>query len=924
MKRLLSTITALSLLTASTVGAGASWLGSELNSAFYGAALQAEETVSPMPTTAAATEKPSDKPTEIAADKPTEVITEKPTEVPTATPAATAEPTATPVTTETPTATPVVTETPTVIPEVTSEPKITSLTLDKQNLQLKKGESFKLTAKTEPENVEDVNIVWSVSSDSKSVTVDSSGNVTATAAGSAIVSAMDEDTKLIASCFIIVEEEDGIIDLSVTDGVKEVIITKDGENKEISAGKNHIAAGTYSVSATSYEGYTLKAYSETVTVEKDKETHLSVQAEKTSCEITVPQMTGVTITPVNGSKSPVELNGSYSFTLSLGSSYDSTNLVVKANGVVISPVEGVYTISDIKDDVVITIDGIEVKSWDATLKSVKVKDYTAVLGSDNTYTVTVPYGDKVSISDISVVVNDSKSEYTITSEDGQYIITVKAEDGTTNVYKLSVTVAEATVIDQFKVAIATMKFSDVTQSSSGSYDSQESVKDSIKKKIDSIADEYQGVKYTIENGEVKAPVKGTLASPTGQDGYYKFTVTLTSDTVATAEESTRTIDLTININGYDYSVAVGNITVTTTIMTIKNLDSSSEVGLFSAGGTRVRQWTTPTNGTVTFSNLSGGETYVVKMRAQGSDEVPATGTRVTMQETKTRGTSKYYTVTFDEGAHGTIVSGKARQTVKLTGIADYPVVKADEGYVFKGWSANGVLIENPKTYYIRCATSFTAIYEVSNGSTVSSSSRPSSDSTLYNYTNSSDSKSYAFSDVPATSWYYNSVTNICNKGYMNGVSDTRFEPDSTLTRAMLVTILYRYASEPNVDFASNFSDVPGGQWYSDAVAWASDAGIVNGTSEGRFDPDSNITREQLAAIMYRYCEAFGYDTSAAGNIIKYNDSAKISDWAQTALIWTTGAGIMEGKDGNVLDPQGNATRAEAAAIIERFDNFVSY
>ena len=911
MKKLLSTITALSLLAASTAGAGAAWLGSGLDSAFYDAAVQTEATATPT-ATAATTEKTSDKPTEIATEKPTETITEKPTDAPTATPEVTAEPTGTPV----------VTETPTAAPETTSAPKITSLTLNKQNLELKKGESFKLVAKTEPEDAEGENIIWSTEYDN--ITVDDSGNVTAVSVGSAIVKAVAENTQIEASCYISVADEDGIIDLSVTDGVKEVIITKDGESKEISAGKNHIAAGTYSVSASSYAGYTLKAYSETVTVEKNKETHLSVQAEKTSCEITVPQMTGVTITPVNGSKSPVEFNGSYSFTLSLGSSYDSTNLVVKANGVVINPSEGIYTISNITDDVVITIDGIEAKSWDATLKSVTVKDYTAVLGADNTYTVTVPYGDTVSMTDIAVVVNDSKSEYTITSENGQYIITVKAEDGTTNIYKLSITVAEATVIDSFKVAIAAMKFSDVTQASSGSYDSQDSVKADIKKKIDAIADKYQGVKYTIENGEVKEPVKGTLASPTGQDGFYKFTITLTSDLETAVENSSRTVEVMININGYDYNVASSNVTVTTTTMTIKNLDRNSEVGLFSTGGTLLRQWTTPTNGTVAFSNLAGGETYVVKMRAQGSNEVPATGTRVTTQKSKSRVTSRYYTVTFDEGAHGKIVSGKAKQSVRITGIADYPVVKADDGYVFKGWSANGVLVENPKTYYIRCATSFIAMYEVSNGSTYSSSSRPSSDSTLYNYTNPSSSKSYAFSDVPATSWYYNSVTNICNKGYMNGTTDTKFEPDSTLTRAMLVTILYRYASEPNIDFASNFSDVPAGQWYSDAVAWASDAGIVNGTAEGKFDPDMNITREQLATIMYRYCEAFGYDTTATGNIIKYNDSVKISDWAQTALIWTTGSGIMEGKDGNVLDPQGNATRAEAATIIERFDDFVNY
>ena len=157
---------------------------------------------------------------------------------------------------------------------------------------------------------------------------------------------------------------------------------------------------------------------------------------------------------------------------------------------------------------------------------------------------------------------------------------------------------------------------------------------------------------------------------------------------------------------------------------------------------------------------------------------------------------------------------------------------------------------------------------------------------------------------------------------MNGVTNTSFEPDSKLTRAMLVTVLYRYASEPKIYENKSFPDVSSDTWYSNAVAWAAEAGIVEGNDEGLFDPNSYITREQFAAIIFRYSEAFGYDTSASGNIIKYSDSYAISDWAQRALIWTTGANIINGKDNNLLDPKGNATRAEAATIIERFDKII--
>lgn len=917
MKKILSAITAFTLLTGATAGLSVNAAGfgpgiNRFSSETTMRLMEAEKanTVLSVNPSASPSVNPSASPSASPSAKPSETPSAKPTETPTAKP------------TETPTVKPTEkpTEPPTSTPAPTAEPTVKGLALNRQTVTIKENETFKLIASTEPEEAPDETVEWK-SGDANIASVDENGTVKGVSAGRTIISAVAVNSKYMASCYVIVEDERGTLNLDTTEGVASVVITMNGYSDEIKSGSNSVWKGTYTVEAKSFEGYTLNSYDSTVTVEKGKTTDLKISAVKSECKISLPSVTGVTVTPVNGSVPTVAPGGSYSFTISVGDSYASDNLAVKANGVVVEPENGVYTVSNITDDVVITIDGISTKSWDATLKSVKVKNVEAVLGSDNIYTATLEYGDKATLSDIVVTVNDEKSQYSVTSDNGMYVITVKAEDGTTNVYKLNIVNAAATVIDSFKLAIADIKFNDVTQKSSGSYDSQDTVRDAVNDKIKAIADEYKGISYVIENGEKADPVKGTLSKPDGEDGYYVFTVTLKPD-MGTADEGTgeRVIDVKININGYDYTVARSNITATTTTMTVKNLDSNCEVALFYESGGRLRSWQTPTNGIATFSNLTGGESYTVKMRAVGSTEIPETGTMVTMDESR-QGASKYYTVTFDEGEHGRIVSGKAKQTVGLTRVAAYPTVEADDGYIFKGWSSNGKLIENPSTYYIRSTTAFTAIYERSSGSSINSSSRPQSTTPIQGPATPSV---VTFYDVPANSWYYNNVMSICNKGYMNGTSNNKFEPDARLTRGMLVTILYRYACEPDIyDASTSFVDVKPGQWYSNAVVWAADAGIVNGVDNTHFAPDANITREQLAAIMYRYSLAFGYDVSAAGNIIKYSDSASISDWAQTALIWTTGASIIDGKDGNRLDPQGLATRAEAATIIGRFDDFIN-
>lgn len=846
--------------------------------------------------------------------EPTATPTATPTAEPTPTPTPTAEPTPTPTAepTPTPTAEPTPTPTPEPTPEPTEAPSvITGISLNKKTLELKIGETFTLVAVTEPEDAPAEAISWVSSDECVQVT---DGKVTAVSAGTAVINAVTEKSKYVASCYVSVVDESGMLDLHVSEGVKEVVLTKGGLSKEVNAGITKLEAGVYTVSAAAEADYRLLDYSESVTITAGEETELSVGAIKEKCHITLPEVAGCTVTPVNGSEETVAVGGSYSFTLTLSDDYKSKNLTVKANGTEIVPVDGVYTVSDISADITITIDGVTAKSNDTSLKYVKVLDYIAVLEGD-TYTVVIPYGETVTITSIDIMPNDLRAEYSVTTVDGKYKINVKAEDGTTKEYTLVITNLEVNELDELKLEIEKLTFEDINQSSSGSYKSQNEARDDVEKVVKTVTDKYADVVLSIENGEKEAPVAGTASNPDGVNGYYKYSIGI-SDGI-----NTRSIMAEITIYSYKYVISSTDITTTPASVIVQDIDDGLEAALFTMQGGRLRTWTEPSSGRVIFKNLESETTYVVKIRAVGSDEVPSAGTSVTTKKSVKQSSSrKYYTVIFDEGSHGQIVSGKSKQSVRIARAPVYPEIEADEGYIFKGWSLNGVLVENPESVQIRCTSSFIAMYEKASGSSYgSSSSKPSSSSPSQNI---SPSTAEIFYDVPATSWYYESVKKMTELGYMNGTVSGKFEPDLSLTRAMLVTILYRYACEPEADGAS-FADVPVNTWYSDAVSWAADAGIVEGTDEGKFEPESNITREQLAAIMYRYCEAFGYDTSAAGNIIKYKDSYAISDWAQTALIWTTGAGIIDGKDNNMLDPCGKATRAEAAAIIERFDNFIN-
>ena len=174
-----------------------------------------------------------------------------------------------------------------------------------------------------------------------------------------------------------------------------------------------------------------------------------------------------------------------------------------------------------------------------------------------------------------------------------------------------------------------------------------------------------------------------------------------------------------------------------------------------------------------------------------------------------------------------------------------------------------------------------------------------------------------FTDVREADWFYDDVVYAYENGLFSGTSDTTFSPNASMTRAMLVTVLYRLEGQPTVSGRSGFSDVKLNSYYEDAVTWAADNGIVNGTGATTFSPNANVTREQMAAILYRYAQYKQYGTTASAGLNGFSDAAKVSAYAKAPLSWAVAEKLVNGSEGRLL-PTGNATRAQVAAILHRF------
>ena len=175
-----------------------------------------------------------------------------------------------------------------------------------------------------------------------------------------------------------------------------------------------------------------------------------------------------------------------------------------------------------------------------------------------------------------------------------------------------------------------------------------------------------------------------------------------------------------------------------------------------------------------------------------------------------------------------------------------------------------------------------------------------------------------FTDVAANSWYAQAVDFVTRSRLMSGTSTGVFSPDNAMTRAMLVTVLWRAEGQPTASSAASFTDAASDSWYSSAVAWAVENGIVNGTSDTTFSPDKSVTRQEIAAILQRYAKYKGADITQTADLSAYTDNASVASWASDAMAWAVNKGVITGATSTTLAPSANATRAQVATMLMRY------
>ena len=321
------------------------------------------------------------------------------------------------------------------------------------------------------------------------------------------------------------------------------------------------------------------------------------------------------------------------------------------------------------------------------------------------------------------------------------------------------------------------------------------------------------------------------------------------------------------------------VSMTTTNQKLTSLPSASRSGSYSfdgwytekSGGTKITTATVFSANTTVYAHW----TYI---GGGGGYNPPVT----------------YYTLRFETGGGSDIpsVRGTYNTYIDLTGY-----VPTWRGHTFIGWYSERSLMNKVSGVYLTKDMTVYAGWRVDENPGTGAN---------------------PFTDVSEKDWFYGDVMFVYENGLMLGTSKTLFSPHGTATRGMMATILWRMEGSPAPKGKNSFTDVEAGKWYADAITWTAENGIFAGYGKDKFGPDDPITREQLAAIFYRYADYKGYDLTVKGNLDKFKDADKITDYAKTAMQWAVGSGLVKGKSGNLLDPQGTATRAEIAAMLHRF------
>lgn len=403
-------------------------------------------------------------------------------------------------------------------------------------------------------------------------------------------------------------------------------------------------------------------------------------------------------------------------------------------------------------------------------------------------------------------------------------------------------------------------------------------------------------KYTITAGEGFTGNSATLAANDGKATFtvqpntglgvkdYAETLTISGSNSASAQVALSfsvveaTYTLTVDLNGGSGSTTGGAYAEGAVI----NIDAGSRSHY------RFDGWTSSKGGS--FADASSANTTFT---------MPAADTTITANWRYIGGSGSstdYYRLTFETNGGSAIDSIKKTYGTTID-LRDYTPTR--EGYDFNGWYSDKDLTD--KIISIRLTGNKTVYAKWTKQGL-----------------NPGTGFENPFTDVHKTDWFYDDVLFVYNKKIMTGTTATTFSPYGTTTRGMMATVLWRMEGSPKVTGSSPYNDVESDKYYTNAVIWATQNGIFKGFEDNTFRADEKITREQLAAIFYRYAEYKGYDLTQRGSLDKFTDGDKVSDWAKDTVARAVGYGLIEGKDNNVLDPQGKATRAEFAAILHRF------
>ena len=334
----------------------------------------------------------------------------------------------------------------------------------------------------------------------------------------------------------------------------------------------------------------------------------------------------------------------------------------------------------------------------------------------------------------------------------------------------------------------------------------------------------------------------------------------------------------VTFDGNGGTPSVGSMT--TTDQKLTSLPSASRSGSYSFDGwyTKKSGGTKITTDTVFSANTTVYAHWTYTGGGGGDYNPPVT----------------YYTLRFETGGGSDIPSVRETYNAYID-LTQY--VLTWRGHTFIGWYSERGLINKVSGVYLTKDMTVYALWRVDENPNTGAN---------------------PFTDVSEKDWFYGDVMFVYENGLMLGTSKTLFSPHGTATRGMMATILWRMEGSPVPKGKNSFTDVEAGKWYADAITWTAENGIFAGYGKDKFGPDDPITREQLAAIFYRYADYKGYDLTVKGNLDKFKDADKITDYAKTAMQWAVGSGLVKGKSGNLLDPQGTATRAEIAAMLHRF------